>query len=212
MTQILIFGDSIAYGAWDKEGGWVQRLKKFLDKKDLTDPNFYCLVYNLGVSGNNSKDLLERFEFETKQRLKENEETIIIFAIGVNDSQFVHSERNHRVPINKFKDNIQKLIKLTQKFSSKIIFVGLTPVDETKTTPIPWSTDKSYKNEYIQKYNETIKNICDENKIYFIEIFEKLKEMSYQELLEDGLHPNSEGHQKIFEIVREFLINRNKII
>jgi len=213
MAQILIFGDSITYGAWDKEGGWVQRLRKFLDEKNLIDSDSYYLVYNLGVSGNNSKDLLERFEFETKQRLKENEETIIIFAIGINDSQFIHSKKdNHRVPIGKFKDNIQKLIKLTQKFSSKIIFVGLTPVDETKTTPIPWSTDKSYKNEYIQKYNETIKNICDENKIYFIEIFEKLKEMSYQELLEDGLHPNSEGHQKIFEIVREFLINRNKII
>jgi len=30
-------------------------------------------------------------------------------------------------------------------------------------------------------------------------------------LLEDGLHPNSEGHKKIFESVKEFLI-KNKII
>jgi lysophospholipase L1-like esterase len=211
MTQILIFGDSITYGAWDKEGGWVQRLRKFLDEKNLTDSDFYCLVYNLGVSGNNSEDLLERFEFETKQRLKEDEETIIIFAIGINDSQFVHSKDKHGVPIDKFKDNIQKLISLAQKFSSKIIFVGLTPVDETKTAPIPWNADVSYKNEYIQKYNETIKTICEENKIYFIEIFEKLKELNYQELLEDGLHPNSEGHKKIFEIVKDFLIKNNLV-
>jgi len=204
MTRILVFGDSITYGACDKEGGWVQRLRKFLDKnyKDY-------LVYNLGVSGNNSKDLLERFEFETKQRLKEDEETIIIFAIGINDSQFVHSKGNHRVPIDKFKDNIQKLIKLAQKFSSKIIFVGLTPVDEAKTTPIPWNTDKSYKNEYIEQYNQTIKETCREEKIYFIEIFEKLKGTDYQKLLEDGLHPNSDGHQRIFEIVKEFLIKKH---
>jgi lysophospholipase L1-like esterase len=211
MRQILIFGDSITYGAWDKEGGWVQRLRKFLDEKNLTDSDFYCLVYNLGVSGNNSEDLLERFEFETKQRLKEDEETIIIFAIGINDSQFVHSKGKHGVPIDKFKDNIQKLISLAQKFSSKIIFVGLTPVDETKTTPIPWNADVSYKNEYIQKYNETIKTICGKNKIYFVEIFEKLKELNYQELLEDGLHPNSEGHKKIFEIMKDFLIENNLI-
>jgi len=127
MTQILIFGDSIAYGAWDKEGGWVQRLRKFLDEKNLTDSDFYCRVYNLGISGNSSKNLLERFEFETKQRLKESEETIIVFAIGINDSYFVHSENSHRVPINKFKENIQKLTDLAKKFSSKIIFVGLTP-------------------------------------------------------------------------------------
>ena len=54
MVQILIFGDSIAWGAWDKEGGWVQRLRKLIDEKNLSDPEFYCLVYNLGVSGNKS--------------------------------------------------------------------------------------------------------------------------------------------------------------
>jgi len=211
MTRILIFGDSITYGAWDKEGGWVQRLRKFLDEKNLTDSDFYCLVYNLGVSGNTINDLIERFEFETKQRLKESEETIIIFAIGINDSYFVHSENNNRVPINKFKENIQKLIKSAKKFSSKIIFVGLTPVDETKTTPIPWDADKSYKNEYIEKYNKVIKKVCEENEILFIEIFEDWMKLNYKNLLEDGLHPNSEGHKKIFESVKEFLI-KNKII
>ena len=211
MTQILIFGDSITYGAWDKEGGWVQRLRRFLDEKNLTNPDFYCVVYNLGISGNTSEDLLERFEFETKQRLKEHKETIVAFAIGINDSQFVHSEGDHRVPIEKFKSNLQKLIKLAQKFSLKIIFVGLTPVDEKKTTPIPWDSDKFYKNEYIEKYNQVIKKACKENKIYFIEIFEKFKATGYQELLEDGLHPNSKGHKRIFEIVKDFLIKNNLI-
>jgi lysophospholipase L1-like esterase len=211
MAQILVFGDSITYGAWDKEGGWVQRLRKFLDEKNSTNPDFYCLVYNLGISGDNSNDLLERFEFETKQRLEENEETVIIFAVGVNDSQFVHSENKHRVPLNEFKENIQKLIKLAQKYSSKIIFVGLTTVDETKTTPIPWDADKSYQNKFIQKYNQIVKQVCKENKIYFVEIFEEFTNLNHQKLLEDGLHPNSEGHKKIFEIIKEFLI-KNKII
>jgi len=211
MTRILIFGDSITYGAWDKEGGWVQRLRKFLDEKNLADYDFYCLVYNIGVSGDTINDLLERFEFETKQRSKEIDETIIIFAIGLNDSQFVHSENKNRIPLENFKENIQKLIKSAKKFSSKIIFVGLSPVDETKTTPIPWDTNKSYKNENIQKYNEIIKSVCEENKILFIEIFEDWMKLNYENLLEDGLHPNSEGHKKIFESVKEFLI-KNKII
>jgi len=211
MTQILIFGDSITYGAWDKEGGWVQRLRRFLDEKNLTSPDFYFVVYNLGISGDTSEDLLERFEFETKQRLKEHKETIVAFAIGINDSQFVHSEGDHRVPIEKFKNNLQELIKLAQKFSLKIIFVGLTPVDEKRTTPIPWDSDKFYKNEYIEKYNQVIKKVCEENKIYFIEIFEKFKATGYQQLLEDGLHPNSKGHKRIFEIVKDFLIKNNLI-
>ena len=76
---------------------------------------------------------------------------------------------------------------------------------------ISWDTGKSYKNEYIKKYNEIIKSVYEENKIYFVEIFEDWMNSDYKNYLEDGLHPNSEGHQKIFESVKNFLIE-NKII
>lgn len=211
MPRILVFGDSITYGAWDKEGGWVSRLIKSLNEKNLSDPNFYCLVYNLGISGDTVKDLLGRFELETKERLKEDEEIIFIFEIGLNDSQFIHSKNSLRFSPQEFQDNLQKLINLAQTFSSKIVFVGLTPVDESKVDPLPWATDKSYKNEYVQKFNDIMKSVCKENKVYFIEIFEKLIEAGYKNLLEDGAHPNSNGHKKIFEIVEDFLIE-NKII
>jgi len=211
MTQILAFGDSITYGACDKEGGWVTRLRKFLDIKNISLPKSDFTIYNLGVSGDTAEDLLERFEFETKQRSKENEETIFIFAIGVNDSQFIHSQNGLRFSPQKFQDNIQKLVKIAKKFSSKIIFVGLFPVDESKTNPTPWNKDKSYKNKDVQKNNEIIKTICKENDINFVEIYDRLTKVNYKSLLEDGLHPNSKGHEKIFEIVKDQLI-KNKII
>jgi lysophospholipase L1-like esterase len=212
MAQILVFGDSIAYGAGDeKEGGWVNRLKKVLDKGPFTSPDFYCLVYNLAISGDSLDDLLKRFEFETEQRLKEGESTVFIFAIGINDSQFIQSQNNLRSSLPEFQNNLRDIIKLAKKYSSKIIFVGLTPVDETKTVSLPWNSDKSYKNEYIEKYNKIMKSVSKENKIYFINIFDKLVKSDYRNLLVDGLHPNSKGHQKIFEIVKDFL-TENKII
>lgn len=207
---ILIFGDSITCGKGDREGGWAQRLRKFLYEKTLSNEGNFS-IYNLGVDGDNTEDLLQRFELETKHRLDEEEETVFIFAIGINDSQFVHSKNSLRIPLERFKDNIKTLINIAKKSSPKIIFTGLTPVDESKTTPIPWNTDKSYKNEYVRQYDEIIKTTCQENNLLFIEIFEKLRELDYKNLLEDGLHPNSEGHQKIFEIIKESLI-ANKII
>ena len=141
--QILVFGASIIYGAWDKEGGWVQRLRKFIDEKNLSDPNFYCLTYNLGISGNTTKDLLNRFKFETKQRLK-NKETILIFSIGVNDS-IINKQGNLNYPPKKFEKNILKLIKQAKKLSSKIIFVGFNPINEAFTNPIPWDENIFYK-------------------------------------------------------------------
>lgn len=211
MTHVLIFGDSITYGAWDKEGGWAKRLRNFLDEKQLSDSNICYTTYNLGISGDNTDDLLKRFDFETERRLDEGEETIFIFAIGINDCQFLHKENRFRIEERKFKENIQKLIMSANIVSSKILFVGLTPVDESKTIPIPWNTNKSYKNEYVEKYNEMIKSICKENNILFIEIFENWLKLDYKKILEYGLHPNTEGHQKLFEIVRDYLIEKNLI-
>jgi len=206
MARILIFGDSITYGAWDTmRGGWADRLKVFCMERELENPEFDYSVYNLGISGDNSEDLLKRFEFEIKQRLEEDDGIINIIAVGVNDSQFVYSKNNFRILPDKFKNNLKKVVDLSKKFSSKMIFVGLAPVDELKTSPIPWNIDKAYKNEYISNYNKIIKSICQENDVYFIDMFNEFNKIDYKKLLEDGLHPNSEGHRKMFEIVRDFL-------
>jgi len=211
MTKILVFGDSISYGAWDKEGGWVQRLRKFLDEKHLLEPEFYYMTYNLGVSGDTTKELLERFEFETKPRLNEIEDIILMFSIGINDSLFVNKDNKFLISQEIFQQNIEKLITLAKKYSKKIIFLGLNPVDQSKVDPLPWRTEVSYKEENVEKYNEILKSVCNENEIHFIEILEKLKSTNYKELLYDGVHPNSEGHKKIFEIVKDYLIKNNII-
>lgn len=209
MSQILIFGDSITYGAWDLEGGWAARLRKYVDQKGEADLDYYNLVYNLGVPGNNSTDLLKRFEFEVQQRIKEEDETIIIFLIGTNDSQLFKGK--FRTEPKQFEKNLQQLFVLAQKYSQKVIFVGLFPVDESRTAPIAWNKEKFYKNEYIKIYNGIIKDFCKQNKIVFIEMFEKFIEEDYKALFDDGIHPAAEGHRQMFEIIKNELI-KNKII
>ena len=214
MAKILVFGASLTFGAWDIEGGWVQRLRRFLDKENITNiPNF-TLLYNLGVSGNTTEDLLERFEFETKQRLKDcekEEQFTLIFGVGGNDSARIQNKNDFWIPPEKFKENIEKLIELAKKYASRIIFVGLVPVDDSRTNPPIFASDIFYKTENIKKYNEILKSTCKEKEVYFIEVFEEFIKMDYKKLLEDGLHPNSEGHKKIFEIVRGFLTQHKMI-
>jgi len=207
---IFIFGDSITYGAWDKEGGWAQRLRKFFSEKDLKDGDS-VYVYNMGVPGDNTDDLLRRFRFETEGRIDKGENVIFVFAIGINDSQFSKEKNDNRVLLEQFNNNIRSLMISAGEISSKIIFVGLTPVDEQKTTPIPWNTNAFYRNEYIEKYDEILKNICKERNVLFVDIMGLFNGSDYKNLFKDGLHPNSAGHQKIFEIIKDFLVN-NKII
>lgn len=208
--RIIVFGDSIAYGAWDKEGGWVARLRKFLDKITMTDPDFYCIVYNCGIPGNTTKELLKRFDFETKQRLTKEDEAIFIFEIGANDAQFNLKKKVNAVKQEDFRKNIKKLIKKAKKFSSKTIFLSIKPVDEKRAIVVPWMPEISYQNKYIQQYNQIIKEECEKNKVHFIDLFETMLEFP-KNLLEDGIHPNSKGHELIYQTVKKFLL-KNKII
>ena len=190
---ICIFGDSIVWGSWDpEEGGWVSRLRSYLETSD-----YEIRIYNCGVSGNNTDKLLQRFDVEAAAR----EPNIVIFAIGINDSQYANSKNNSRVPIERFQYNLQKLINKAKKFTQKIIFLSLTKVDESKTMPVPWDTTKYYDEENVKKYNSKIKDICNKNNLPFIDIFDLLDNSD----LEDGLHPNQEGHKKIFLKIKDFL-------
>jgi len=129
LKRICVFGDSITWGGGDvKNGGWVQQLRHYFESND-----YDLAIYNQGVSGDNSSNLLTRFEVECKARGPQ----IIIFAIGINDSQYIKTKDNPRVSIEKFQDNLKELIKQAKNFTSNIIFIGLTKVEEEKVMPIP---------------------------------------------------------------------------
>ena len=213
MTIILVFGTSTTYGAWDSEGGWVQRLRKYLDNKQLegkehpTDP--YYVIYNLGVSGDTSKDIIERLEFETKQRLKlkdEGEEIIILISVGVNDAIYYNKTKKNQVILDKFSSSVQKMINISKKYATNIVFVGNKPIDESKVDPIPWRMECSYKEIFVEKYDLKAAEICKKNDIPFIDVYRIFKRQdNYKKLLSDGVHPNNEGHKRIFEIVKKDL-------
>ncbi len=209
--HILIFGTSITWGAWDKDGGWAERLKNYFCEKHLKDPNYFYLTYNLGVSGNTTEHILKRFEFEVEQRSGEvpgETELVVIFDFGGNDAAFIHSKKDFWVPREKFAENTQKLIELARKFTSHVFLIGGHPVNEEITDPVPWNKDVSYRNKDAKEYDGIMASICEKEKAVFIDVFDLL---DINTDFYDGLHPNSEGHKKIYEEVKEKLIE-NKII
>lgn len=201
MEKIInIFGDSIVWGGGDYEmGGWANRLKNYLNSK----AEDYFEVYNLGVDGDNSDQLLKRFSSENIAR---NPNTIII-AIGMNDSSYINSKDNPYVSLEKFENNLLELIKQAKKITEEIIFIGLTKVNETKLRPVPWDINRYFDEENVALYNAKIKEICEKNGLLFIEMLDLLTDDD----LEEGLHPNSKGHEKMFLRIKDFLIE-NKIV
>lgn len=205
MSQIFIFGDSITFGQWDKEGGWAERLKNDLSSRSITsNQENYYEVHNLGVPGDTTQDLLERFEGEYLARRDENEETVFVFAVGINDSALLTKDKTNSISKEAFRRNIKELADCAQKHSVKLLFAGLTPVDETKTNPWGLLRQKAYLNSEIEEYNRILIEFCEENGLPFADTFDKFR-TDCKDCLEDGLHPNSQGHEYIFERVRKKL-------
>lgn len=209
--NLLIFGSSITWGAWDKEGGWAHRIKNYCDNKAV-ESNYdnYVAVYCLGVSGDNTVDLLERFNTEVKARIDEGEKTLILIEIGINDSQCFLADSTHRVSPEEYKRNLLKLAEASKQQGADLIFVGLTPVDK-RVDPIPWKPDYSYRLEFVQRYDEILKEVSREQNIPFVDLLSKFPESKYQDLLIDGLHPSTEGHQIMYNEVKSFLQQKGLI-
>jgi len=202
MANILVFGDSFVQGHYDVEGGWVDRIKRYYIQKSL-DTNFeeYYEVYNLGRAGDTTIDLLKRFSNELNARYWDDPVTIIIIAVGINDSEIILKSRKNLVPEELFIQNLEKLTKLSKQYTNKLIFIGLSPVEEVKVNPIPWNLEKAYVNKEVKNYDKQIKIFCEKSNLEYIYLQDKLNKNH----LADGVHPNTKGHEMIFETVKNFL-------
>jgi len=92
-----------------------------------------------------------------------------------------------------------------------LVFVGNKLMDQEKVDPIPWLEGYSYKEENLKKFEEIAKQVCKDKNIHFIDIMKEWEKENYKKLLADGIHPTTEGHRKIFEIVKDYLL-KNKIL
>ncbi|MBU0707129.1 hypothetical protein KKG41_02020 [Patescibacteria group bacterium] len=207
MKNILVFGDSGSYGAWDINGGWVQRLRQSLDKENIKNLKNFTLVYNSSISGNTTKDVLDRFNTETKAYLNESKVCTIIFSIGINDSRKINNE--HAVSPDEFKKNVIELINRAKKHTPIIVFVGPVPIHPIF---VQWSKTETYDIKDIQNYGNIVKSACETNNVHFIELFDELLKIDHKELLQDELHYNTEGHKKIYELVKDFLVTNNIVL
>lgn len=201
MLSVIVFGDSISYGTGDKNSGWQNSLRLYLEKQCKAKPCDY-LLYNQGIPGDNSKLLLKRFDSECIVRAEAKNNTIIVFGIGLNDCLFDNTKKQIAVSVKEYESNLKKLIKKAKKYSNTILFIGLTPCEDLKS--IFWD-NVVYNNKSIKQYNSILKYVCEKEKVEYIDVLPKF-EKNTKSYLDDGLHPNSKGHKLIYEQIKPFFV------
>lgn len=201
VSRVLVFGDSIGQGFYDEiNGGWIQRLQRDYFAEDIAGKSDVNII-NLSVSGHSSNEVLDRMKFESESRMKRGMLTIL--AIGTNDTYERSGVR--RTDEAKFEQNIGEIIKIAKSFGG-VVALGLGACVETRVQPTAWDRTLVYKNELLQKYESILESAAKTDDIDFIPLW-KITNAAQQneETLPDGIHPNMQGHEVIYNEVKSKL-------
>lgn len=192
----VIIGDSFVQGIGAEEGyGWAQRLRDSLG--ELYD------VRIEGRGGESVRGILEQMD----EDLIEQDPDLVFLQVGINDSRQRESfERDNEVPPSTFDAGLREFIERTRdgcRPHTQIVVIGTTPVDEELTSP--HRLDRWYTRSESRKYNDIVRDVCREKHVRFLDVFDEFEARGVERLLDDGLHPNDEGHRLIYDAVSEEL-------
>lgn len=163
-------------------------------------------IYNLGVSGHTSEDILERIETEIEIRNNGEEMAVILRVTGVNDSQWNLETGKNLVSPEGYRENLEKTIEICRGFTGEVYLVGGTPVDEDKVDPMPWKQTHAYREKEIRRYAEKLRKVSDEKEVPLVEPISDTDSGDWiDNCLKDGVHPNEKGHRKIYSVVKRRL-------
>jgi hypothetical protein len=118
-------------------GACMAREKISSGNMDL--PTMYNLVYWSTIA----LGCLNRFERETQSRYRSDRKVTFVVAIGINDSRMV-AEFEH-ANVETYVRNLAEISSIARSYSSRIMFIGLTPCVESRTNPLPWVDERAIR-------------------------------------------------------------------
>jgi lysophospholipase L1-like esterase len=197
--KIVVFGASTVYGKVDPEGGgFASRFRRWHEHKHPSN-----LVYALGIPGDTLPSMLERFNAEVKFRRPD----LILLSVGLND---IHREgartASSATPLPRYGKAIEELLTSAKKLAPTF-WIGQFPIDERRTAPLHGSS-WFYLASDAEAYIKDGERICRNLSVPYLSVWDAWKTQNLETLLHtDGLHCNSHGHQKLFEMVRDFIVS-----
>lgn len=182
-------------------------------EKELPEAGIPIKVINAGIGGNTTRQAVARFEKDVLQ----HQPDLVVIQYGINDSA-VDVWKNppatkSRVPKEKYEANLRSLIKqLKQK---EIAVILMTPnslrwiprIKELYGKPPYDADDPNGFNLFLKAYAETVRQIAKEEHVPLVDVYAafetyaKQPGQSAQDLLLDGIHPNTKGQQMVADLL-----------
>ena len=129
--QILAFGDSIAHGS-HVSVGWADQLRsRLFDAFHEEDPDGYPRMYNLGIPGETTSGLIQRFEGEVRARVRAKYGSMIfLISYGTNDAATLGISSEHVISAEHYESNLREMLEKVRSMTSRIALLASPPVIE----------------------------------------------------------------------------------
>jgi lysophospholipase L1-like esterase len=197
--KIVAIGASDFFGMGDGgNGGYIGRFKQWREQQ--SDKNF---VHNLSVRGETTAQIIRRLTAESLPRKPQ----LLLLTAGSNDIRRVGSKTSPtKTSDEDFKDTVLSMIKQGRALGD-VVFIGTHPFDESRTTPFSyWNKQNFYLLDDQKRREEMVAQLCQQERVPFLDLFHAWLDQDYfQWLHEDGQHANSQGHDILFNRLKEFL-------
>lgn len=201
--QLLICGASQVQGVGDPEGGWADHIKRWRHRQMFQMGGKYTGgTFNLGVAGDSAVQILERMKHEIPERRWLDWPMTIIFAGGANSARSHKPDDDYESTPEEFAKILEDVVALTHQHKTRLLFVGMTPLDETRTNPT--NAGFYFSQERLKLFDDVMTKVAHIHNIQKVELFDAmLARKDWQDLLfKDGQHPNGDGHRWIFERIK----------
>ena len=186
--RVCFVGDSLVNGTGDPEfQGWTSRVCITAQKMghDVTH-------YNLGVRGETSANIRDRWLSEVSVRLAATEEAVVVFSFGVNDLTIEGGEP--RVSNQNSIENLRRILGESKRRYTTLM-VGPPPTADAE------------KNISLARLSRDFSAACREIGVPYLDVFMRLQESGVW-ILEaagnDGTHPRATGYAEMAKLVQSW--------
>jgi acyl-CoA thioesterase-1 len=180
-VRLVVVGDSFAAGVGDPKAlGWVGRVVARSQSPDLS-----LTAYNLGVRGESSADVLERWREESARRFAAGSEHRLVLNMG-------HADVTQGLSTARSRLNLANVLDDAAALSIPTLVVGPAPM-----------LDPSF-DDRLRIVAEAQADVCSRRNVPYVDCFEPLlRHEQWQSDLAtgDGVHPGQAGYGLIAWLV-----------
>lgn len=157
-------------------------------------------VFNRGISGDTTDNLLQRLDYSVTQL----QPSVVVLLVGVND--LMNLDRSPLQVATTYQRIVQTIV--TDLPQATVILQSVYPGHDGKGAERPF--DIAYLRDDIAQLNKHIKNVAQRYGCVYADVYGKLVDdqgLLQRQLSNDGCHPNDKGYDVVFDYLAPIVTN-----